>query len=228
MIDLSQVGICCDVDGTLYPVSKWRVAWRLRKHLGLLRAMHRTREKMRTSEASFATHHGFLEAEAGRVAEALGMSKDRVMRQLAELKFSLADVMTKNTKPFPGARESLNWAIQQGAAVAVLSDYPPQQKLSNLGLDRVSWSGCFAAEECGALKPNSPGFQTVRASCGQNIRTWIYIGDRQDTDVLGAQSSGFVPVLFSSRESGNAAFVLKDWNLAAFQGVIGEILRSEP
>ncbi|MEE2902950.1 MAG: HAD family hydrolase [Myxococcota bacterium] len=228
MIDLSQVGICLDVDGTLYPVSKWRVAWRLRKHLGLLRVMYRTREEMRTIETSFATHHEFLEAEAGRVAEALGMPADTVMRQLADLKLRLAEVMTKNTKPFTGARESLAWAVQQGAAVAVLSDYPPQQKLSNLGLERVGWSGCFGAEESGALKPNSAGFQTVRASCRQNIHTWIYIGDREDTDVLGAQSSGFVPVLFSSQEPGKVPYHLSEWNLAAFQGLIGQILRSEP
>ena len=228
MFDLSHVGICFDVDGTLYPVSKWKVAWRLRKHLALLRAMHRTREEMRTSEASFATHYEFLEAEAGRVATALGMSTDKVVRQLADLKIRLADVTTKNTKPFSGVQESLAWAVEQGAAVAVLSDYSPQQKLSNLGLDRVGWSGCFGAEECGALKPNSAGFQTVRESCRQDIRKWVYIGDRPDTDVLGAQSSGFVPVLFSSQESDHSVFLLQDWDLASFKGLIREILSSEP
>jgi len=228
MVDLSQVGICFDVDGTLYPVSKWKIAWRLRKQLGLLRAMHRSREEMRTSEASFTTHPEFLEAEAGRVAEALRLSTDKVTGQLAELKLSLADVMTKNAKPFPGVRESLAWAVGQGAAVAVLSDYSPHQKLSNLGLESIGWSACFGAEECGALKPNIAGFETVRMSCKQNIRTWVYIGDRQDTDVVGAQSSGFVPVLFSSREIGSSVFLLRDWNLATFKRLIGEILSSEP
>lgn len=227
MKELSTVGICVDVDGTLYSVSKWKIAWKLRKRLALLRTMYRTREEMRTDAAAFLTHQDFLETEAQKVAEKLMMSPSEVSVQLADLKSRLVEVMTLNARPFAGVLECLEWAVSNGAVIAVLSDYAPREKLENLGLDELDWSGRIGAEECGALKPNSAGFDAVKKKCGENISTWIYIGDRVDTDILGAKSSGFVPILFSSDKTSEATYRIKNWKLASFQSVIGEILASE-
>ena len=227
MASLSGIGICFDVDGTLYPVSKWKIAWKLRKQFGLLRAMHRSRETMRTNNNVYFTHKEFLEAEAELVGNSLDEPIEKVVEQLADLKPRLADVMTRNTKPFPGVLDCLDWATAQGATMSILSDYSPDQKLANLGLQRVNWTACLGAEECGALKPHPVGFNRIREACGEHIRTWIYIGDREDTDILGAQSSDFVPVLFSSEKSHKAGLRLESWKLVTFQALIGQILGSE-
>ena len=150
------IGFSFDLDGTLYPVSRLRIAWRLRRQPKQIRALARAREYIR-KEAPFETEAELVRREAELMAEALSGKVDMIRNELPQMKKDLAAAATRGRRPFSGVLEVLRWAHDEGAKLAVFSDYEPKTKLKALGLDQIPWTICLGADTCGALKPHRKG-----------------------------------------------------------------------
>jgi putative hydrolase of the HAD superfamily len=178
-----------DMDGTLYRVSRLRVAWRLRFERGLLLAWLAAREKLR-HEPPFPDRATLFEREVELVAPSFGLTIEEARPRLAAIREALPDALTEGARPYPGVTAALEAAYARGIRIAILSDYDPIPKLRNLGLDRLPWAATIATEEFGALKPHPRAFLELAKALGCDPSEILHVGDREDLDVEGALASG--------------------------------------
>ena len=192
--------ISFDMDGTLYRVSRLRVAWRLRYERGLLLALLAAREKIR-HEPPFPDRDALYEREAELVAPSFGLSIDEVRSRLRNLREALPSALTRGARPYPGVIAALEAAHARRIRLAILSDYDPIPKLGHLGLDHLPWAVTISADEFGALKPHPRSFLKLAEQLECAPDEVVHVGDREDLDVEGALSSGMRAWRIASKRS---------------------------
>lgn len=78
-----------------------------------------------------------------------------------------------------------------GVPMGVYSDYPARDKLNKLGLLSVlPIVVCSTDEDVMAFKPSPRGFKVTAAKMGLSPQNVVYIGDREDVDIIGAENAG--------------------------------------
>jgi HAD superfamily hydrolase (TIGR01509 family) len=195
--------ISFDMDGTLYRVSRLRVAWRLRWERGLLLALLAAREKIR-HEPPFPDRDALYEREAELVAPSFNLSVEQVKPRLASLRAAMPDALTMGMRPYPGVVAALEAAHAKKIRLAVLSDYDPIPKLAHLGLSHLPWAATVSADEFGALKPHPRSFLEVAQQLGCAPDEMVHVGDREDLDVQGALASGMRAWRIASKRTVNS------------------------
>lgn len=178
-----------DLDGTLYKVRRFRVAWRLRYERGLLLALLAAREKIR-HEPPLPDMDALKQREAELVAPSFGLTAEETLERLSELRKDMPWALTGGARPYPGVRGALEAAAARGLKLAVLSDYDPDEKLENLGLADLPWVAVIGAEHLGALKPHPDSFLELARRAKVAPSQVLHIGDREDLDVDGALAAG--------------------------------------
>ena len=92
-------------------------------------------------------------------------------------------------------RQELERLVKAGLKIAVLSDFHVEDKLAALGLDDLPWAALVASESEGALKPHPRSFAAVASALDLRAEQIVHVGDRADTDVLGAKEAGMRALL---------------------------------
>ncbi len=208
--------ICLDVDGTLYRVRRLKVAWRLRNQRGLLVAMMAARERIR-GEDPLASPEELDTRIAGLVAPSVGLTPPQAEEQLHALRARLPAALTRGHRPFGRVRGALEAALARGLGLCVLSDYPAREKLQWLGLDDLPFQFVGTAEASGALKPHPEAFLPVVRATQLAAHEIVYVGDREDIDVVGAQGAGLRVWKFDPKNgSSSAERVFSKWSLDLF------------
>jgi len=193
-------GLSFDLDGTLYPVSRARALWRLRRERGLLVALMAARERMR-HEPPLEDSTALIRRETELVAPSFGLHPSEAEARLRALHAALPAALTKNTPPFPHVRVALEAAHARGLSLAVLSDYDPGDKLRWLGLDDLPWKVILGCDTLGALKPHPRAFVALAERMKIPPAELIHVGDREDLDVEGALGAGFRAWLFGKKSA---------------------------
>jgi putative hydrolase of the HAD superfamily len=94
----------------------------------------------------------------------------------------------------------LQYLVNSGYRIAVLSDYPAASKLDALGAaPYVEVALCATDTTVNALKPHPRGFLQVCAALGLPPSTVLYVGDRADVDLAGARAAGMRCALIGRR-----------------------------
>lgn len=108
--------------------------------------------------------------------------------------------------------EIINNLREQNIKVAVLSDYPKvSERLISIGLGDLALPA-WSTEELGALKPSAVPFAKVANMLGISAKETLVIGDRADTDAIGALAAGMKCVLLRGKKSSNTLGVSElDW-----------------
>ena len=88
-----------------------------------------------------------------------------------------------------GVSEMIAALSERGIRQVVLSDYHSDAKLRVLGV-HDAFEKVYAAEKIGYLKPSRAVFQHVFDDLGIEPHELVHIGDREDTDGIGARGSG--------------------------------------
>lgn len=187
-----------DLDGTLY--DKSRLSLRLvatqlfRGRLGVLGRERKLRKKMKGqffgSEAAF--NDAFFDALGGEKAK--GWYYDIFMPTMARL-------MKKHYHLNSWVQPLMQSLRQEGIKIAVFSDYPcTEKRLEALGFD-LNWvDGVFDAPSFGGLKPCKEAFEAVCRALGERPEDCVMVGDREDTDGVGAAQVGMKFVLVKGQE----------------------------
>lgn len=214
--------IAVDVDGTLYRVRRLTVAWRLRHERGLLLALVAAREKIR-HEGAFESQAALHRREAELVAPSFQLSVAEAEARLDDLRASMAGALTERIRPYTGVRGALEAACARGLRLAVLSDYDPDEKLEHLGLAELPWAARISAEGVGALKPHPRAFTRLAEALALPPEAIVYIGDREDVDVVGAQGAGLRAWRFDPKPGipSAAERVFTKWKLDLFAPLWG-------
>jgi HAD superfamily hydrolase (TIGR01549 family) len=180
-----------DLDGTLYDdhAARRRLLWATFPYWRTLRVGRRVREELRAR--TFDSGEAFLVEEARVVAERLERDVAATRTLLRELfDVRLARVLAR-TGPRADARTTIASLAERGLRLAIVSDRGAvDDKLRALGLHDLPWSAHVSADDTGALKPQARAFQTALERLGVAPGEVLHVGDRDDTDGVGARAAG--------------------------------------
>jgi len=208
MLDIDAVAF--DLDGTLYPNYRLYVRlvpFILREHK-LLRAMGKARDTLRS-----AAHEGrFYDLQARFMAEILNDDPESVKDRTERLIYRGWEEFFKQIKLFPHVEETLEAFRSAGLKTALLSDFPPEIKLSHLGL-ADGWDAVLCSERAGRLKPAPESFRVLSQTLGVPPARILYVGNSVKYDVVGATGAGMKAALISRRvrKAAGADFVFSDY-----------------
>jgi putative hydrolase of the HAD superfamily len=215
--------VAFDLDGTLYP--NYRLYIRLYPYLMLhpvffnafLKVRHDLHTGRNENERQFSS---FYDRQAAGMAKLLGKGTEETRQKADRLIYGSWENFFSGIKVFPHLRETLTAFKEAGLRMAVMSDFPPVQKLSLLGLDEF-FEMAFSSEETGAVKPSRIPFKYLINSLGLEPDTILYVGNSAFYDVKGAKSAGIKTALIrrgpfstgfvSKRDAGEADFVFRDY-----------------
>ncbi|MDR2304147.1 MAG: HAD family hydrolase [Treponema sp.] len=201
--------IAFDLDGTLYPNYRLniRIAPFLLRHWPLAAAFGRARGRIRREQEEALKQKAagnrlpepasFYEHQAELVAAMLN-------RPPAEIKAAIEDKIYRawaehfrGIRLFSYVRECLEVFRSRGLPLALLSDFPPDIKLRNLGImDFFSLTLC--SEELGALKPDPLPFMELARRLNLPPEKILYVGNSLSYDAEGALRTGMQAALVGS------------------------------
>ncbi len=190
-----------DVDGTLYNQHAMQlymmrdlmvhtIATCSLKVLSVLRIYRRIRERMGGEE--IGNFEAVLVAET---AKAVGCT-EAIVRNI------VADWMEKKPLPYlarcmyQGLPDLFAGLKRNGKTVAILSDYPAQEKLAAMGL-AADYVICSGDKEVGYLKPHPRGFERLLQAANVEADQAVLIGNRPERDGLAALRVGAKALIHS-------------------------------
>jgi putative hydrolase of the HAD superfamily len=215
--------VAFDLDGTLYP--NYRLYIRLYPYLMLhpvfFNAFLRVRRDLHAGRKEDERQSSsFYDRQAAGMAKLLGKGAEETKKKAARLIYGNWDKFFSGIKVFPHLRETLTAFKEAGLRMAVMSDFPPVQKLSLLGLNGF-FETAFSSEETGAVKPSRIPFEYLIKSFALAPDTILYVGNSAFYDIKGAKSAGLKTALIrrgpfstgfgSKRGAGEADFVFRDY-----------------
>ncbi|MDR2741609.1 MAG: HAD family hydrolase [Treponema sp.] len=211
-------GIAFDLDGTLYP--NYRLNIRiipsvLLKEFSLLWALGKARDRIR-SDPEACPQAGFYETQARLMAEILKEEPDTVQKKVGALIYRGWEPLFTRIAPFPHVRETLEALRKEGCKLGLLSDFPPEAKLVNMGLDGY-WDTVLCSETTGRLKPHPLPFLELARQMGMPPERILYVGNSVRYDIIGAKGVGMKAALVTRsiikkiHRPGNADFVFSDY-----------------
>ena len=201
-----------DLDGTLYPdySLNFRLVPFLLKDQRLLRAMGKARDRLR----EFGAYgEDFYETQARIMGEILGEPAGEVKERTERLIYRGWEGHFKKIRLFPHVREALDAFRKNGIKMGLLSDFPPETKLKNLGIFEY-WDVIICSEETGRLKPDPAPFLELADRMKAHPEQILYVGNSVPYDVEGARKAGMKTALVCSglkKRSAGADFVFSDY-----------------
>jgi putative hydrolase of the HAD superfamily len=219
-----------DLDGTLYP--NYRLNIRLTpfmlRELPLFIALGKAREVLHGKKGPplrFSSGDGgeeFYNFQARLMAPLLKADPAAVREKIERLIYRGWEPLFKNIAPFSGVRECLADIRAGGRKLGVLSDFPPEKKLENMGLGGL-WDAVLCSELTGSLKPAALPFIELARRLGCPPERILYVGNSRRYDIRGAKGAGMKTALISwpfKRGCREADFIFSDYRKLA-QFVLG-------
>jgi putative hydrolase of the HAD superfamily len=213
--------VAFDLDGTLYP--DYRLNLRLipfaLRELPLLLAFSAARNRLRGKGGPRETPlpgEDYYGAQARLMAARLGGADPAAVRdKLDRLVYRGWAAHFANIKLYPHVRETLTALRRGGLKLALLSDFPPEEKLRVLGLAEL-WDLVLCSEVIGALKPDPLPFERLVRGLGLEAPQILYVGNSPAYDIRGAKNAGLRTALIKPWARRSAAdFVFFDYRKLA-------------
>jgi putative hydrolase of the HAD superfamily len=219
-------GVAFDLDGTLYP--NYRLYIRLFpfivSKLSLLRAMGKARNALRAEtageEAGIPTGKSgagqdFYAVQAQIMAKYLKGESGSIQEQTERFIYRGWEPLFKKIRPCTHVRETLEALKAEGLRRGLLSDFPPETKVANLGLGGF-WDTMICSESTGRLKPSPEPFLELIRRMELSPERILYVGNSLPYDIIGAANMGIKTALFAPASKtrslrGKADFVFSDY-----------------
>ncbi len=181
--------IAFDIDGTLYssPLFYLRIFPYMLKNLPFYLKFNKVRKVLHRS----APLQDFYEYQARLFSELTGCSVEESKKKIQAVVYDGLIPYFKKTKTFAGVKEAFQKIKGAGYKIALLSDFPPEQKDDMWGLlpycDVV-----LGSERIGALKPSVYPFGVMANELGVKKEQILYVGNSVKYDVRGAKNAGMM------------------------------------
>ena len=179
--------IAFDIDGTLYP------SWRLNliiipyviSHLFFFRHYQKVRRILHRT----APLPDFFEYQARLLAEEMKISIEDAKNQIEKYVYQGLKPFFEKIPSFKYVQEAFKNFRNAGYRLALLSDFPPEQKgnIWNL-LDYCEVA--YGTEALGALKPSKYSFGILAMKLNVQPEKILYVGNSLRYDVRGAKNAG--------------------------------------
>lgn len=179
--------VAFDIDGTLYP--SWKLTALALPYYtlhcmfflkyGLVRnEMHRT-----------GTDGNFRKIQAEKMARRLKCSPEEAEERLEKTIYEYLKKYFRKIPCFPEVPETFRRFKDAGLKLALLSDFPPEQKGDVWGVKKYC-DVVLGTEAAGALKPDSHSFLRLAKDLDVPPEKILYVGNSVKYDVKGAKNAG--------------------------------------
>ena len=186
-----------DIDGTLY--KDWhlfrRMFFHFLRHCIFFLKYGLVRKELRKNGEAI----DFYEVQAEKMAKLLHCSSQKAKDELDKIVYSGLKKYFTNIKTCDFAVETIQEFKNAGIKIALLSDFPPEQKGELWGL-KPYCDVVLSTEECGALKPSAVPFLDTAEKLGINPNEVLYVGNSFKVDIRGAENAGMKSAWFVSRK----------------------------
>ena len=187
--------VAFDIDGTLYRESKLniRIIPHFLSHIIFFSKYGLARKELRRQDY----YPDFNKAQAELMGKYLKCSPEEAQKKLDKIVYTgLKHYFTK-FKACRNALELIKRLKEAGVKIAVLSDFPPEQKGDIWGIKK-DCDLLLSSELIGALKPSSKPFEELSEKLEVPVERILYIGNSHAYDVAGPKKLGmkagwFVP-----------------------------------
>ena len=139
----------------------------------------------------------FYEYQARLFAESSGLSVAESKSLIKKIAYDGLKPYFQKIKPFRGVLETFKKLHEKGFKIALLSDFPPDQKGELWGL--VPYCDLIlGTEEIGALKPSKYPFGIMTMALELEPAQILYVGNSVKFDVRGANAAGIKSAVITS------------------------------
>ncbi len=179
--------VAFDIDGTLYPSWKLyvRISGYFLKHLKFYRKYNKVRKILHRT----APLADFYEYQARLLAEELKISSDDAKMFINDICYEGLKPYFQKIKPYANVYDTFCALKSAGLKLAILSDFPPEQKGKIWGV-RAMCDVCIGSEESGALKPSKYPFGILAQKMELKPEEILYVGNSKKYDIRGAKNAG--------------------------------------
>ena len=187
-MDLSDIkGVAFDIDGTLYRTWKLnlRMSFYFLRHSFFFLKYGLVRNIMHRTEAL----PNFVQVQAEHMAKKLKTTPEEAKAQLDRVVYKGLEKYFKKIRPCRGSVEFIQQLKENGYRIALLSDFPPEQKGDIWGIKELC-DFVIGSEEAGALKPHPVPFSKLAEGLALPPEQILYIGNSHKYDVIGAKNAG--------------------------------------
>lgn len=179
-----------DLDGTLYDNSGLilRLVLRSLRHLDLIWAERVARRSLAGKHVKGPVYDELFH----NMAELTHSDASRARKWFYDVYMPLqANTLMLHYHAKPWVISTLKALKSKGISVACLSDYGAvNEKLRAVGIDPALFDVVMDAPTAGGVKPCPDPFLNVARMLGTDPADTLVVGDRQDTDAMGAAAAG--------------------------------------
>ncbi|MCQ2335860.1 MAG: HAD family hydrolase [Paludibacteraceae bacterium] len=180
-----------DLDGTLYNNSglPYKIAVHSLGHIRMLMCERSVRRDM--AGIYFGDKEKTYNEFFKRIAVKSGKSKESVSKWYSENYLPLqVKLLQKHFKAYDWVLPTLDKLRHKGVLLACYSDYGfISEKLMAIGIPPEKFDLIIDAPSAGGFKPCRESLETVTKLLGVSPKEALVIGDREDTDGLGAKAA---------------------------------------
>ncbi|MCF0242806.1 MAG: HAD family hydrolase [Treponema sp.] len=188
--------VAFDIDGTLY--KNWQLNFRITGHF--LRHIY------------FFAHYGlarkdlrkisqvddFSKVQAGFMAKRLNVTAEEAQSLLDKIIYEGLMPYFARITPCRNSLETIKSFKEAGFKIALLSDFPPEQKGELWGF-KPYCDLLLGTEACGALKPLPDAFKAMAEKLGVKPEEILYVGNSLKYDVMGSKNVGMKAAWFATK-----------------------------
>ncbi len=194
---LSNLGeikaVAFDIDGTLYHEAKFNslIFTHFVRHLVFFSHFGLVRKELRKKDF----YEDFKGTQTEMMARRMHCSKEKAQEKLDKIVYSGLKKYFTQLEPCDGALDFIKRLKENGIKIALLSDFPPEQKGDIWGIKQYC-DLCIGSEEIGGLKPSEYVFKTLQQKIGVPAEEILYIGNNHKYDVVGPKKTGMKAAWF--------------------------------
>lgn len=179
--------VAFDIDGTLYPQFRLntRILFHFIRYVNVFYHFQRVRHQLRRT----APLPNLIRYQAILMSERMKCSTEQAAETLDSIAYSGLEKYFNNIKPFKNVEATFARLKAAGYKIAILSDFPPEQKGEMWGL-RSYCDKILSAEKIGALKPSKYTFGILAMELGLEPQEILYVGNHAKYDIAGAKNAG--------------------------------------
>lgn len=179
--------VAFDIDGTMYPNSRlYKKMWLyFLKNLRFFINYNKVRKILHKT----AVLPDFYEYQGRMLAKELKISVEESKDLINAKVYKGLEPFFENLKPFDFVKETFEKFKAAGLKLAILSDFPPEQKKDIWGTAPLC-DVIMGSEQCGALKPSVFTFGMLAKNLGIPAENILYVGNSISSDIKGAKDCG--------------------------------------
>lgn len=176
-----------DIDGTIY--AQWRLTVRaiFRYIANIIFFLHYG--LVRNEMHLLSPNDNFFQVQAEKMAKRMKCSPEEAFSRMDKIVYSGLEPYLKKVQCYPHVEETFRKFKEAGFKLALLSDFPPEQKGNVWGVKKYC-DVILGTEKLGALKPNPYSFLKMAEALNVPPEKILYVGNSKKYDVRGAHNAG--------------------------------------